>query len=100
MSDAKPFQSVWADIGEVETELLIEALRSAQKLHERLIADRLAGKPSHPYVEHLAMDVECRLIALVGHSPHVEANFTAADPRDRHATSESHVVRPEVTREH
>lgn len=80
---AKPFQSVWADIGEVETDLLIEALRSAQKLHERLIADRLAGKPAHPYVEHLALDVECKLRAMLGHSPHLAENFVSADPNKR-----------------
>lgn len=83
MSGAKPFQSVWADIGEAETELLTEALRSAAAAHARLVKDREAGRPSHPYAEHMAMDVESRLRTLVGHSPHVAENFVTPDWRKR-----------------
>lgn len=83
MSDFKPFQSVWADIGEVETELLTEALRSAEAAHARLVKDRVGGRPAHPYAEHMAMDVESRLRALVGHSPYVAENFVTPEWRKR-----------------
>lgn len=94
MSAAKPFQSVWADIGEAETELLIAVLRSAAAAHARLVKDREAGRPAHPYAEHMAMDVESRLRALLGYSPHVAENFVSPDWRKRRAIAESDVVRP------
>lgn len=78
-----PFQVVWADIGEAETSLLLEVFDDSVELHSRLRARREAGKPSDAYAEHMALSVESRLRALLAHSPHLLANFSATNPKDR-----------------
>lgn len=69
------FQTTWADIGEAETGLLMQCLEDAKAVHNRLRANREAGKPSDAYAEHMAMGVESRLRALLAHSPHLLSNF-------------------------
>lgn len=74
-----PFNTVWADIGEAETALLAEIFDDAVRLHNRLREAREAGKAHDFYAEHMAMEVESRLRALLAHSPHLLANFQTTE---------------------
>lgn len=68
-----PFRTIWADIGEAETGLLVEILDTAIQLHARLHENVVVGGGDR-YAQHLALNVESRIRALIAHSPHITAN--------------------------
>lgn len=74
-----PFETIWADIGDAETDLLTEILGDAEKLHARLRSNREAGRPDH-YAEHMALTVMSRTRALLRLSPHRIENFQPEQP--------------------
>ena len=94
MSPRGPFQTVWANLGEAETELLEEILRDAERLLGRIHAERNAGSQVSAYTEHPSLGVTTRLTALLAHSPHVWVNFAEPNPSRRRITPDLHVVRP------